>query len=95
MLKYKMSGVTAGKVMKALDKILNALFQESLDQEACPKDEPHFIRSKNISLQSKWLCFLQNLNSRWEWIEKKDNFSEDDLLSFTNTWLPSCNNGLI
>jgi hypothetical protein len=94
MLKYGMSGVTAGKVMKSLITICNTLFHENLDQEAHSELESTLIRRNNILLLSKWKSFTENLIPMWEWIERKEEYTESDIqklhkltATFMNQWI--------
>jgi hypothetical protein len=90
MAKYSMSGVTATKLMKGLAMIARTLFSSNLDQESKTEEEGRQIREQNMELEQKWVSLSENLLPMWDWIEKKDNFSEIDLVrlhKFTSTFM--------
>jgi hypothetical protein len=97
MAKYKMSGVLAGKVIKALSVIVKTVFAEHLDQESKNESDAQHIRYQNSTLENKWIQLCDNLIPMWECIERKENFSEKNIAclhtytpTFMNQWVDLC-----
>jgi hypothetical protein len=84
MPKYNMSGVTAGKVMRSLNKICNVLFDETLDQESHSETESLIVREQNNQILTRWSEFAQNLNLMWDFIERNQDFTEEDITKLHN-----------
>jgi hypothetical protein len=97
MAKYSMSGVTVGKIIRGLSTISKTVFAPHLDQESKNEDDANSIRQQNLILESKWDCICNNLIPMWDWIERKEEFSEKDILVlhkytaiFINQWVELC-----
>jgi hypothetical protein len=94
MLKYGMSGVTAGKVMRSLHFISAVLYHPKLDQESHSEMESELIRDQNLKTHTKWVSFYKNLNPMWDCIERKEDFGNSDIATlhkytcnFMEQWL--------
>jgi hypothetical protein len=97
MAKFAMSGVTASKLMRGLSLIVKTIFSPNLDQESTTESQAELIRNQNSRLESQWLLFCENLILMWECIEKKDDFSHQDLVKlhkytskFISQWIELC-----
>jgi hypothetical protein len=98
MPKYSMSGVTATKIIKGLPTIINTVFSTALDQEPRNENDAKQIRQQNLELKMKWELLCSNLGPMWNFIEKKEDFNEKDIVvlhrytaTFMNQWVELCN----
>jgi hypothetical protein len=97
MAKYAMSGVTATKLMRGLSMIVKTVFSSAFDQESKSEQEGKLVRQQNSALEQKWLLFCDNLLPMWDCIERKDNFTHNDIIqlhkhtsTFMYQWVDLC-----
>jgi hypothetical protein len=98
MAKYNMSGPTTTKLMKGLAIIAKTVFAAHLDQESKNEENANQIRQQNLNLERKWDLLCRNLLPMWDWIEKKDDLNENDIVilhkytaKFMDQWVGLCN----
>jgi hypothetical protein len=95
--KYGMSDVSAGKIIKGLAIIAKTAFSSHLDQESKNENDAKKIKQQNLILESKWNSLSRNLIAMWDWIERKEELTEKDILvlhkytaTFINQWMELC-----